>query len=159
MFALFLSHGVYAQIWEPCVDSNRVSQFYPCGPVFDPVCGCDQVTYTNECVAYNRAGVNRIDYSGVCFNKAFYFDFWPNPASDLINFHIQLSAEQTSPSGSLQLMDVYGNTVYFRLLTNLRSDIPHIETLSLFGLETGVFFLLVRVGNTSEVKKLVKFRV
>ncbi len=37
---------------------------FMCAPVWEPVCGCDGETYTNECGAA-RAGVS-IDYSGAC---------------------------------------------------------------------------------------------
>ena len=111
---LILSLGSQAQIFDPCVDSTRVNRFFPCGPVFQPVCGCDGRSYVNDCVAYNRAGVNRIEYSGVCQQDLFIFDFWPNPVVDVINFHMQLAAQQ-SGDASIQVVDIFGNVVYFKL--------------------------------------------
>lgn len=41
-----------------CIDSNRVDSALVCPPVYAPVCGCDNVTYINACVASYTYGVN-----------------------------------------------------------------------------------------------------
>ena len=40
----------------------------PCQPTWEPVCGCDGVTYTNACFAHLLSDVNgpRVDFEGVC---------------------------------------------------------------------------------------------
>ncbi len=66
----------------PCADPDSFCEFPPgtcevsdnfgvcvgipegCGGVFDPVCGCDGVTYSNACVA--RQAQQSIDHSGAC---------------------------------------------------------------------------------------------
>lgn len=45
-----------------CIDSQFIDPDFPCSSMFDPVCGCDAITYTNACQATNWAGV--LNYVG-----------------------------------------------------------------------------------------------
>lgn len=136
LFFICLANVLIAQ---DCLEPTRVTPLYQCNyPRFEPVCGCDGVTYRNPCDAYWVHGVNYWS-SGVCSGVA--VDIYPNPvlANNFLNITIQFP-ELTHGNVTMYIVDMYSKVRLQRIFSN-RNRIDY--SLETYTLPAGVYFLLV----------------
>jgi hypothetical protein len=97
-----------------CINADLADPMAICPMIWLPVCGCDDVTYSNSCVAFHATGVTSWT-PGECAgntigeHSSIAFTAYPNPADDRLtmgtdsagNFTIRL----VSPTGQLVLLE------------------------------------------------------
>jgi hypothetical protein len=134
-----------------CPDSSLINPDAICTTIYEPVCGCDSVTYSNACVALNHYGVAQYT-EGECQTavneiKNNLFSVYPNPTAGNAT-----ASFRASISGSIKLYDVSGKLVFTTSLNGQK-----MLTLETEKLLPGHYVLQV-VSNNSDVyySKIIK---
>ncbi len=158
---LFISISqVSAQNFGCCKDTLRQPDtFFPCySQQYEPVCGCDQVTYRNRCAAEQWGGLINNGFclgwteGTICGN--FDFDFIPSG----ITFQpVQFSLFMKIPgSATLYIYSMQGAVLFSDYFNASFPDQIITRQLDFQSLEIGIYLAIVVVNGEKQSKKFGK---
>lgn len=147
-FLNVLSQGIYQ---PTCIDTTLTNfNSNPCyGNSYEPVCGCDNVTYRNSCMA-DAAGIINYSYTqGPC--EFMDFDFYPNPVATAGQLKVKVICKGISDI-NVWIFDMYFRQMYYQVSRQF-ADIELYPDVRGFG--NGLFFMVVEAGGAIKVKRLL----
>ncbi len=139
------------QVVLTCHDSTLIDLNIQCPAIYDPVCGCDSITYSNSCVAINHAGI-AIFTPGECTTSikelsTNTFSISPNPTANDIKINFK-----TVTNGRLRIYDISGKIVAEQIINGQQS-----LSISTQAFGSGQYIIQVMdESNAVEYQRLVK---
>jgi hypothetical protein len=143
--ASFLKGQTYNQ--NTCQDSTLIV-FDSCNePDYNPVCGCDGVTYRTECFARNQGLLSFTQ--GSC--EFMDFDLVPNKVSNIGELKIKVVCKDIADI-NVWIFDMFFHQMYYQVSRQF-PDVELYPDIRNFG--NGMFFVVVEAAGTVKVKRLL----
>ncbi len=149
-FTSCFGQDLIAQNTAYCLDTLRQpNEYYQCYDQYSPKCGCDGITYRNECAAYNKGAINSFQ-DGSC--GLFDIDIVPNPVTDLLymSFYTRIRSSVT-----IFIYDAFGGTMFRQSYIGKEGDILRQE-INVNGYYHGVYLVVAVANGELFTKKFVK---
>jgi len=135
-----------------CVDSTLIDSMICCLDVYDPVCGCDSITYSNSCEAMFHGGV--VSYTtGTCESAGIYpkwmtlVSIQPHPFTS--SFSLNLGSEI---NGTVGLFQANGKLISYQQISDTSLEFL-TDTLA-----PGTYFIQVSDQQSGQqlTKRIIK---
>lgn len=143
---------------DDCIDETVIVPEEDCGGVYEPVCGCDGVTYENACVAKFHHGVLYWT-AGECSmfltveeeNIFASVQLSPNPAQNSVNIHYLL---RNAADVRIDITDVTGRQIIE--VYNQPSVAGNYNfNMNTTDLASGIYLVRITAGKDQTVQKLI----
>ncbi len=131
-----------------CVDSTLIDSMICCLDVYDPVCGCDSITYSNSCEAMFHGGV--VSYTAGTCESAGIYPKWMTLVSIQPNPFTSKWTLSSDPSLNLTVRLMQSNG----LLLFTRENAGALLEFDGENLVPGMYF--VEITNRENGQKIVK---
>jgi len=147
------SYDAHAQFFQPtCIDSLMITNNTCYGTTYQPICGCDNVTYRNECFAVAAGIINGAFTDGPC--EFMDFDFNPNPAGrNPVDgpLTIRVICKSTADI-NVWVFDTFFRQKYYQRSLQFQDQIfqPDVR-----GWGNGLFFIVVEAAGVIKIKRLL----
>ena len=118
--------------------------------MWDPVCGCDQHTYSSFCL-FNAAHL--LNYTPRACEEVTIPHLYPNPSQGEINYRIYLKQQEDA---YMFIYDEYGRVHYSRFYENIADDTETLD-LATLPMRNGFYIMVVFANGHYASKKFLKY--
>ena len=174
---VFVWASIPLSLMAQCKDTTRANPYVACESKYQPVCGCDNVTYRNKCAAIMWGGViDNYPFSlnwtdGICPGVNFDFDFVPSAISSFSQnysdsyLHIFINERLLPAYYSVYIFDLFNKLMFDwydvaksnNMLgqTDWGTPVPRLSAELFAKFPEGVYLVLVSVNGEQKTKKIV----
>lgn len=135
-----------------CIDEDQINLKIGCPAIYQPVCGCDSVTYANDCVAHNHNGVTTWTM-GECDTTASIEKLnnnkivaYPNPSNSLLN----ISLAKSFKANQVAIYDLTGKTVLQQTINGTERLVMDISALA-----SGIYILECKADDGAAARQQI----